>query len=193
MNQKNNQRFQETDKAIRDFFVDRLQEKKISQITVREICEGVGINRSSFYLHYVDVYALLEAIGYEVGKEMFEDFGKAAEKSNLYFSEEYLLIVLRHVRKHAVIYGAYVENAGMASIEKGYQILFTEIFKPYFRKLGIQSEHRMEYHFEFVKNGFFAVLRRWLQYNCEETPEEMAQIIMQTLGPIPENLPGMGG
>lgn len=31
-----------------------------AKITVQEICAHVGINRSSFYLHYRDVYDLLE-------------------------------------------------------------------------------------------------------------------------------------
>lgn len=192
MNQKNNQRFQETDKRIRDFFVKSLVEKNIGQITVREICEGVRINRSSFYLHYQDVFALLEAVYREIGKEMFEDILNAKIDSQIYFSEPYLLVILKHVKKHAVLYRAYIENVGMVSIEKGYQILFEEIFKPYFRRLGIESEHRMEYYFQFVKAGFFAVIGQWMRYDCEESPEEMAEIIMQTIAPIPEGLPGMG-
>lgn len=36
--------------------------KKTNQISVREICEATGINRSSFYLHYADIPALLTAI-----------------------------------------------------------------------------------------------------------------------------------
>lgn len=193
MNQKNNQRFQETDKRIQDFFVKSLEEKNIAQITVREICEGVGINRSSFYLHYQDIYAVLEAVCEDVGKEMFEDFNEAALHSQLYFSKEYLLVVLQHVQKHYTLYRAYVENVGMQQIEKGYQILFEEIFKPYFRRLGIESEHRMEYYFQFVRAGFFAVIGQWMRYDCEESPEEMAEIILQTMAPVPEGLPGMGG
>lgn len=193
MNQKNNQRFQETDKRIREYFVGALMEKEISKITVNEICKGVGINRSSFYLHYQDVYALLEAVCYDVGKDMFEDFGKIGNESQLYFSEPYLLVVLKHVKKHAVLYKAYIEHVGMAPIEKGYQTLLEEIFKPYFRRLGIQSEHQMEYHFIFAQNGFFAVLRLWMHYGCVETPEEMAKIILQSMATMPEDLPGMTG
>ncbi|MBQ2667427.1 MAG: TetR/AcrR family transcriptional regulator [Clostridia bacterium] len=193
MNQKKNQRFQETDQRIRAYFIQALEEKEISKITVREICEAVGINRSSFYLHYPDVYALLEAMCNEVGKELFEDFGKLGEEVKVYFSEPYLLVILRHVQKHAVLYKAYIGHVGMAPIEKGYQILLEEVFKPYFRRLGIQSERRMEYHFYFVQHGFFSVLERWMHYGCAEPPEEMAQIILQTMAPIPTDLPVMDG
>ena len=193
MNRKNNQRFWETDQRIRAYFVQALEEKEISKITVREICEAVGINRSSFYLHYQDVYALLETLCRDIGKELFEEFERVHEKSRQYFSDEYLLAVLCHVRKHYKIYRAYVSNVGMAQIDRGYQILFEDIFKPYFKKLGVLSEHRMEYYFVYAKAGFFAALGKWLQYDCQESPEEFAEILKQSMPVIPENLPEMTG
>ena len=193
MNQKNNHRFQETDRLIRVYFLRALEEKEISKISVREICEAVGINRSSFYLHYQDVYALLEAMCQEVGKELFEEFGKAGEISTVYYSDVYLLALLKHVKKHYKLYRAYVANVGMTQIDLGYQALFEDVFKPYFKKIGMTSEHHMEYHFVYVKAGFFAVLEKWMQYDCEETPEELAQIIKQSMPPIPDGLPDMNG
>lgn len=191
MNQKKNLRFQETDQRIRDCFVHKLAEKDMGKITVQEICAVVGINRSSFYLHYPDVYALLEAVCAEVGRELFEEFGAAAQVSAQYFSREYLLVVLRHVQKHRVLYRAYVTHVGMHQIDRGYNTLLEHVFKPYFRRLGMESEHRMEYHFDFVRAGFFAVLSRWMWYDCAETPEEVADIILQTMAPVPADLPEM--
>ena len=193
MNQRNNQRFQETDQRIREYFVKALEEKEISKITVREICEAVGINRSSFYLHYQDVYALLEALCNEVGKELFEDFAEVHDEAQHYFSGPYLLVLVRHVKKHYKLYRAYVSNVGMAQIDKGYQILLEDVFKPYFRKLGIESEHEMEYRFMYVKAGFFAALGQWMRYDCAESPEVFAEIIKQSMPPIPEDLPGIDG
>ncbi len=36
-------------------FLDLLQRKDFSFITVKEICEKAGVNRSTFYLHYETV------------------------------------------------------------------------------------------------------------------------------------------
>jgi AcrR family transcriptional regulator len=193
MNQKNNQRFQETDRLIRAYFLRALEEKEISKISVREICEAVGINRSSFYLHYQDVYALLEALCNEVGKELFEDFAEVHDEAQHYFSGPYLLVLLRHVKKHYKLYRAYVANVGMTQIDLGYQALFESVFKPYFKKLGMTSEHHMEYHFVYVKAGFFAVLGKWMQYDCAESPKALAEIIKKSMPPIPDGLPDMNG
>lgn len=88
-----------------------------------------------------------------------------------------------------LFYRAYFEKFGTAEVEKGYQTLFENVFKPFFRRLGIESEHCMEYHFEFVKAGYFAVTRKWLLYGCPETPEEMAKIIKRSMAAIPDDLP----
>ncbi|MBP3703929.1 MAG: TetR/AcrR family transcriptional regulator [Clostridia bacterium] len=193
MNQKNNQRFQETDRRIREYFAAALAERDIGRITVNEICQGVGINRSSFYLHYQDVYALLDAVMEEIGRELFVDFDQAAAQAENYFSDEYLIVILRHTKKHAALYRAYIAHVGMGEIEKGYQSLFEGLIKPYLRRLGIESEREMEYYFSFVQAGFFAVMGKWISYGCAETPEEMVRIIRHVMAPIPEGLPEMAG
>ena len=189
MNQKNNLRFQEMDRKIREYFLSALSEREPDKITVQEICAHVGINRSSFYLHYRDVYDLLETMSHAAGKAVMEEIERAEIRSPYILSGDYLVVILRHVLRNAVFYRAYFSSVGMAGVEKGYQTLFETVFKPYFRQLGMESEHQMEYIFSFVKAGFFAVVRQWLLYGCAEAPEEMARLILQVTAPIPEGLP----
>ena len=40
-------------------FLKLLEEKDFAYITVKEICEKAGVNRSTFYLHYETVNDLL--------------------------------------------------------------------------------------------------------------------------------------
>ena len=51
-----------TKKAIRDSFVKLLNEKPLSQITVRDIVEDCGVNRNTFYYYYQDLPQLMESI-----------------------------------------------------------------------------------------------------------------------------------
>ena len=43
-----------------------LKEKGINEITVTELTEQVDINRSTFYLHYRDIYDMMEKIENEL-------------------------------------------------------------------------------------------------------------------------------
>lgn len=163
--------------------------KKTNQISVREICEATGINRSSFYLHYTDVPALMTVIVEEKWAEATKRIQEEMRGDTNIFSEAYVAATLREARRDRAFYRAYFEKFGTAEVEKGYQTLFENVFKPFFRRLGIESEHCMEYHFEFVKAGYFAVTRKWLLYGCPETPEEMAKIIKRSMAAIPDDLP----
>lgn len=51
-----------TKKAIRDSFVKLLNERPLSQITVRDIVDDCGVNRNTFYYYYRDLPQLLETI-----------------------------------------------------------------------------------------------------------------------------------
>lgn len=51
-----------TKQAIKQSFVKLLNQKPVSQITVKDIVEDCGINRNSFYYHFSDIPALIEQI-----------------------------------------------------------------------------------------------------------------------------------
>ena len=40
-------------------FLELIEEKEFAYITVKEICEKAGVNRSTFYLHYETIGELL--------------------------------------------------------------------------------------------------------------------------------------
>lgn len=51
-----------TRSAIRDAFFALLEQKGFSKMTVADICREADISRGTFYLHYEDKYALLDAM-----------------------------------------------------------------------------------------------------------------------------------
>jgi len=51
-----------TKTAIMDAFLQLLDEMPMERITVQDIVQRCGVSRNTFYYHYGDVYALLEAV-----------------------------------------------------------------------------------------------------------------------------------
>ncbi|BCZ44240.1 TetR family transcriptional regulator [Clostridium gelidum] len=49
-------RVRKTQKAIQDAFAKLLSKKNIEDITIKELCNEADINKSTFYLHYKDIY-----------------------------------------------------------------------------------------------------------------------------------------
>ena len=61
---KVDRRVRKTKRQLRQALTVLLQEKPIKDITVREIADMVDINRGTFYLHYKDVFDMLEPVSY---------------------------------------------------------------------------------------------------------------------------------
>lgn len=56
MNMKNNKRKRESMQKIEPVLVEFLQTKELNQISVSDICKKAGLNRSTFYANYIDIY-----------------------------------------------------------------------------------------------------------------------------------------
>lgn len=55
-------RIQKTETAIKNAFMELRAQKPIEKITVKELCQLAQINKSTFYTHYDDIYALSDAM-----------------------------------------------------------------------------------------------------------------------------------
>lgn len=51
-----------TKQHIREALIQLLLEEKFETISVSKLCQRAGINRGTFYLHYLDKYDLIETL-----------------------------------------------------------------------------------------------------------------------------------
>ena len=63
-----------TKKAIKESFIKLLNERPLSQITVKDIVEDCGINRNSFYYHFQDLPSLVEEIVTEDADRIIREY-----------------------------------------------------------------------------------------------------------------------
>lgn len=62
-----------TKKAIRDAFIQLLNDRPLSQITVKDIVETCGVNRNTFYYYYQDIPHLLQTTVNEESERIIRD------------------------------------------------------------------------------------------------------------------------
>ena len=60
MNTANNRRRRESVERIEKVFIDMLQTKELNEISVSDICKQAGLNRTTFYANYTDIYGLAD-------------------------------------------------------------------------------------------------------------------------------------
>ena len=172
MNTANNSLRQDTDRRIREVLLASLEQGK--EPTVGEICAGAGINRSTFYRHYLDVYDLMEKTETEIQKGLAETLVSDAEG-------EALERLVRYVGGYGSFYRIYLQKHLNGSMEAGFQSYWERHLKPVFLRAGVRDERRMLYYYQFVKAGVTTVLKLWLDSGCRESPEEIAGILRAML------------
>lgn len=178
MNTKNNKVFQENEQAIKEAFFALLDADADHVISVKDICEMSGINRSTFYRHYLDVYDLMEKTERTIFGEWFSELPDGEEIKNSFHSRENILILLRQVVKNRIFYGYYIKNHPDALKESAFLTIWEDFFVPYFQEWGIESKKDMEYYFTYYQGGLKSVVLKWIEEGCVETPEHVVDIIM---------------
>lgn len=59
-------RIEKTERAIKQAFMELRTQKTLEKIKVKELCDLACINKSTFYAHYQDIYALANAMEEEI-------------------------------------------------------------------------------------------------------------------------------
>ncbi len=165
MNTKNNKRRQATRESIEKTFIALLQAREIAQITVSDICKTVGINRSTFYANYMDVYDLADSIR----DKLEQDVNKLYDNDTVNHCIIDYLKLFRHIKENQLFYTTYFKLGydHQHTVDLGLLTQANQMF----------PEEHMEYHVEFHKAGLNAILKKWLANGCQEAPETIVQII----------------
>lgn len=178
-------------------FLELLEKKDFAFITVREICERAGVNRSTFYLHYETIGDLLEeSVEYmnrdflEFMKQDTQNFAAklhTCPKEELYLvTPEYLAPYLNYISKNRRLFRTATENAAALRLEKSYSMMFRHIFTPILERFGV-SEGERPYIMAFYIRGIMAIIDVWLKNDCAEPIEKLIPIIQKC---IPNRISG---
>lgn len=166
MNTPNNRRKKKSIETIETVFIDLLQTRQLSEISVSDICKLAGLNRTTFYANYTDIFALADSIRDKLESSLAELYKE--EITGGFNSNDYLKL-FRHIRDNQIFYRTYFK----LGYDKNYKIVSydTELAKQHFQNRFIN------YHMEFFKSGLTKIIKMWLNGGCLETPEEMYEII----------------
>jgi AcrR family transcriptional regulator len=166
MNTANNKRRKQSRAKIESVFVELLQTKEINKISVSDICKLAGLNRTTFYSNYEDIYALADAVRENLEQnlgELYKDEIAGSFNSNNY------LKLFRHIAENPMFYKTY--------FKLGYDDQYKIVDYDYSLAQKHFGNRFIPYHMEFFKSGLNAIIKMWLNGGCKETPEEMNEIV----------------
>ncbi len=167
MNVKNNRRRRESQEKIEKAFIELLQSRELKDITVSDIVKLTGLNRSTFYANYVDIYDLAE----KTKEKLENDFSELFADYDYFTERTGALKMFRHIKDNPIFYKTYFK---LCYDDKH----LISVYDPKRAEMELDNVG-IRYHVEFFRNGFNAIVRMWLAGGCQESPEEMAEILRQ--------------
>lgn len=149
-------------------FIKLIQTKDINEISVTSLVKLAKVNRSTFYVNYTDIYDLAN----KIKKNMyFNVLNLYKEEINSNIHSYDFLKLFEHIKDNQMYYKTmYKLNFNFLDYCSNYLSIDDAI-----RYLG--TSDNLEYHLEFFKAGMKAIIKKWLDNDCQESPLEMANII----------------
>ena len=171
MNIVYNQRYQSTEEKIQNALFSLLKFKNYNDISIKEICYEAGINRSSFYTHYLDINDLMIKTEQSLSKNI-----KSIFNLNQVWDEEVFKSLFEFLYINKDFYNAYLNTNDQPFMERNDFLNFYNVIEKAGNKFSFPDKEII-YHMAFFAGGLKAITKSWMQTGCKETPEQMAKIL----------------
>lgn len=161
-----------------------MKTKSIKDITVRELAEEVDINRSTFYLHYKDIYDMVEKIENNLVEKFLLSLDELS-KSRITQSTllEFLNDVYRTIYSNADIFTVLLSNNGDIGFHKKINEVIHQKTYDITKNIIKQSlnEEQIRIACCYFVSGIIGIIEAWLQDISLTTPETMAEFSCQLI------------
>ena len=164
-----------------------LEKKELEFITITEITQKAGVNRSTFYLHYENTSDLLKETTryiidkhlayYEIDKRrIYLQFETCKREELLFITDEYLMLYLNFINDNQRLFKVSIKQFNSLNMDEVYGRMFEHIFNPILERFQVPEKER-SYMMKFYLTGVFAIVMEWLDKNCSDDMETVIKII----------------
>lgn len=191
MNKADDLRVIRTRRMIDEAFFTLVEEQGLESVNVRSLTAKAGINRGTFYLHYLDIYDLMEKMEERIIEQM-DNLPASSEPEQLLGSgmhdEPFPSIVqfIRFMTDQHRFFAIFFAQEGFGSR------LRALIQRRMYEKLPIQALEQdslavpADYIVAYFSSAHFGVIRHWFETGRALPPEELALILTRLVrdGPL---------
>lgn len=183
---KSKSKYFNTALCMDEALISLLKVKDLEYITIKEICEKAGVNRSTFYLHYENITDLLDEAIENANKRFMSYFSStegvmekldSADLSDLVLiTQDYLLPYLRFILENKDLYRAAFHRPREMRTDVKYGNIKTYVIEPILKRFNIPDTH-WRYYTTYYIHGIIAIVNEWLLEDCQDPIDMIAAVI----------------
>lgn len=172
----NDIRVRRTKKLLRKGVAELGKTKSVNKITVKELTDLVEINRGTFYLHYKDVYDLVDSIENELCEEFDQKVLTVTPDDILHRPVDVLETFFDYFKTHRDIINVLMGENGDAKFVYRFgelmNVKILELFKQIFPNMSME---RYDFAYNYGKFGYVGILHCWATQYPHLSSREIAE------------------
>ena len=173
---KSPQRRTLTKRLIREAMLELLKTKNIQKISVRELCDAAGINRTTFYNHYNDTYEVLA----EIETYFLEQLSAEEPAGTATDLARHIELLCTRLQKNREISLLLLENNADPHFSE--KLMTLRNCGTVWKMLGAAyTEDEQILLGDFLSSGAYALVFRWLKNGCQQPPKQVAELLAKTI------------
>ena len=168
-----NQRVVLTKKLLKSSLIEMLQTQSIYRISIRELCENAGINRSTFYKYYGNQIDLLNEMEEDLLINIEETLA-SVEGYDQNVLEQIISYLEKDIDFIRLLLNSNVDPEfpknlmSMAPIQRIIKNQMTDL-----------PEAEQDYYYRFLLFGCYEIVRTWINKEDRESPKAIAELILK--------------
>ncbi|GEO63241.1 TetR/AcrR family transcriptional regulator [Companilactobacillus nantensis] len=196
------QRKTKTNEKIKKAFIDLMKTKGFEHLSIRDITSIANINRSTFYAHYEDKYALVahfeDTILEELNIKLKDNLDTTMQYQDVTQGVEpytVLTTIMEYVASEFDLVKVLMASNGTSFEKRVKKILRHVIDQGLYLKKGndkMASQIPNDYAYEIIVSGLMDTIKYWLSKDEPEDVNTIVDIIMKTRYLSPYDLLGVG-
>ena len=166
-----------TQNMLRTGLIELMKEKKVQQITVKELTDYVNLNRGTFYLHYKDILDLLEHLENEM-IENFEEILSAYQANELREGPFPLLTDIFHLIGENADFACMVlgDRKDWNFVNKLACLLKEKCFHDWACLYSGTDPDKYEIFYSYMLSGCIGIIETWLFSGRKQPTEDIAAL-----------------
>ena len=182
MSKKLGRRQIRTKKAITNAFMKLMVEKDIAKITIQEIADLADINRSTFYLHFIDIHDVLEYIEKETVTKIFTIL-KHFDFQKITFEPYPLLKAItdelnKYPEFNQFLIGSTASSKFTTKLKNKFKETLTKI---YIKEVSPEKKYEIAFATSFLTAGVLECYEDWVIHNKPISLDELCTILSQQI------------
>ncbi|WP_044478560.1 TetR/AcrR family transcriptional regulator [Paenibacillus antibioticophila] len=169
MSNRENQRVRLTKSLLKNSLIELMQSKPIHKVTIKELCEHAGINRSTFYLNYKDQFDLLEDIEQEVMLQVRGHIERIVGNFQL------LQGLLEYVKDNGRVFSVLLGPTGNSSFPSSFVSSAITTLRANLLLTG--SEAQSDYIYHYLTIGCLSMISQWIDRGFDLSTKELSDMI----------------